>query len=138
MQSNWGWRQPSLSLRRRSEGLRVVEGFAAMRERLVCEERLRPESPGTKSFFPSLYGRCLEPNDGRLFCGNARHRLCVYAGMLVCCRDAPMRAMFRYGGCSRSDFGEDDEQPSGTGCNGCKRPNGNLGVNSTSVPEVSR
>lgn len=33
-----------------------MEGFAAMRERLVCEERLRPEAPGTKPFFPWSLG----------------------------------------------------------------------------------
>lgn len=42
----------------RTEGavLRVVEGFAPMRERLVCEERLRPEAPGTEPCFLAKLG----------------------------------------------------------------------------------
>jgi hypothetical protein len=41
-----------MSLGTDSEVLRVVEGFATMRERLVYEERLKPEAPGTNSCFP--------------------------------------------------------------------------------------
>jgi hypothetical protein len=58
----------------------MVEGFAAMRERLVCEERLKPEAPGTKPCFPCSLGKtsgasrllmALEQCAGMLVCGEA-------------------------------------------------------------------
>jgi hypothetical protein len=45
-----------MSLRADFGVLKLVEGFAAMRERLVCEERLRLEAPGTEPCFPCKYG----------------------------------------------------------------------------------
>jgi hypothetical protein len=58
----------------------MVEGFAAMRERLVCEERLKPEAPGTKPCFPCSLEKIsgasrlliiLEQCAGMLVCGEA-------------------------------------------------------------------
>jgi hypothetical protein len=45
-----------MSLRTDFGELKLVEGSAAMRERLVCEERLRLEAPGTEPCFPRKYG----------------------------------------------------------------------------------
>jgi hypothetical protein len=51
------WRQTRMSTRWDFEVSKLVEGFAAMRQRLVCEERLRLEAPGTEPCFPCQCGR---------------------------------------------------------------------------------
>ena len=49
-------RQTAMSLSCGPYKWSVVEGFTAMREQLVCEERLRPEAPGTEPCFRGFLG----------------------------------------------------------------------------------
>ena len=51
---------------------KLGEGFAAMRERLVCEERLRLEAPGTEPCFPCKCGRMFGAQDLQLLLDNAQ------------------------------------------------------------------
>jgi len=49
-------RQRSMGLGTEFAVSRTMEGFAPMHERLVCEERLRPEAPGTEPCFRAELG----------------------------------------------------------------------------------
>ena len=56
-----------MSLRTERAVLRAVEGFAPMRERLVCEKRLRPEAPGTEPCFLAELGEMFGATSWRNF-----------------------------------------------------------------------
>lgn len=68
-----------MSLRTGYGVLKLVEGLAAMRKQLVCEERLRLEAPGTEPCFPC--------KDGGMF-GASRWTIdlgqCAVQSMPVC------------------------------------------------------
>jgi hypothetical protein len=76
----------------------LVEGFAAMHKCAVCEERLKPEAPGTKPCFPCslekmsgasrllmILGQCavyagVRRSDCRFASGSVGGRICEAVG----------------------------------------------------------